>query len=75
MRFDGFDDFNAAAFAAAARVNLRFNDPYWCGQRLCDCHGFSRSKGYSAIRNINAVFFEKALALIFMNIHEMVSIR
>ena len=70
----GFDDFDAAAFAAAAGMNLRFDDPDRFleieREGLGDIDGFVGRKGNAAARHRNAVFFQKAFGLVFMDVHE-----
>ncbi len=60
---------DAAAFAAAARVNLRFDDDDIRAEFLCCCLRFFGRARHNAARNRHAIFLEKCFALIFVNFH------
>ena len=59
-----------AAFATAARVNLRFDDDYISAEFFCCGLGFFRCAGNDAARNGNAEFFQNGFTLVFVDFHE-----
>ena len=68
--FGRFGELYAAAFAAAAGVDLGLNDDDVGAEFACCGLGLFRCPRDDAARNGNAVFFENCLALIFVNLHK-----
>src|SRR5260364_302385 len=66
---DGFGDFDAAAFAASARVNLGLDDPDAPPQFARDLDGLIDRYRRFAARHGDAKRAQDFLALIFMNFH------
>src|SRR5260364_44747 len=66
---DGFGDFDAAAFAASARVNLGLDDPDAPPQFARDLDGLLDRYRRFAARHGDSIRAQDFLALIFMNLH------
>ena len=63
------DDLDAAAFAASARMNLRFDDDGFPAERDRSVPGFFRREDDAAFRERDGVLSEDLLALVFVNLH------
>ena len=66
---------HAAAFAAAARVNLRFHHHYFAAQFLRSVIRLLRRARHNATRHRHAILSQKFFSLILMNLHATASNR
>jgi hypothetical protein len=66
---DGARELDAAALAAAARVDLRLDDPHGTAQRLRRLHGLVDGERRDAARYRHAIAAEDFLALVFVDLH------
>ena len=64
-----FGELYAAAFAAAAGVDLRFDDDDVGAKLACRRFGLFGCARDDAARNGNAVLFQNGFTLIFVNFH------
>ena len=64
-----FRDLHAAALAAAARMNLRLDDPDRTTELLGGLHGFIDAHARNAARNGNAVLPQDFFTLVLMDFH------
>ncbi len=68
--FDGLHHLDAAALAAAARVNLRLDHPYRAGKGLGGLDRFGDAEGREALRHGHAEPLQHFFRLIFVDVHE-----
>ena len=66
---DGFGDFDAAALAAAAGMDLGFHHPYLAAEFVRRGHRFVDIEASHAARRGDAVVPEDFLRLVFVNFH------
>ena len=68
------DDLDAAALAAPTRMNLCLYDPdrffQIQSQSLGNINSIRWRKSHAPARNSDSIFLQKALRLIFMNVHK-----
>jgi hypothetical protein len=70
-RLRRIDELDAAAFATAAGMHLRFDDPLRAADALRRCGSLLGIRGYIAGRHGNAVFCEQLLGLVLVQVHKM----
>ena len=70
--FGRFRQFYAAAFAASARVNLRFDDNNVSAEFFRRRFGFFGRRRDDSARHRNAVIFKKFFPLIFVYLHRFI---
>ena len=66
-----FDDLDAAGFAAATSVHLRFNDPHRAAQTTRHLDGLLRGRSRLTGGHRDAISGENLLGLVFVQVHRV----
>lgn len=68
---NGLSHFDAAAFAAATRVDLSFHNPNWAAQLLRGFHRFLYRERRDTAWHWHTKLTQDFLALVLVNLHEI----